>query len=145
MPNKEIAADWFIESNPQFDGRGVIIAVFDSGVDPAADGLKLSINKEILLLNFSTSGDIDSSKVIKADANGCITGASGISLVVNPSWTNPTGEWHVGCKLVYELFTSSLTSRLKKERKKKWDEKNQEAIAEAVKNLDQFDQVISIN
>ncbi|KAF9626566.1 hypothetical protein IFM89_035451 [Coptis chinensis] len=63
-----------------------------------------------------------------------------ISLVVNPSWTNPTGEWHVGCKLVYELFTSSLTSHLKKERKKKWDEKKQEAIAEAVKNLDLFDQ-----
>ncbi|KAF9604037.1 hypothetical protein IFM89_001397 [Coptis chinensis] len=30
--------------------------------------------------------------------------------------------------------------RKEKERKKKWDEKNQEAIAEAVKNLDQFDQ-----
>ncbi|KAF9604994.1 hypothetical protein IFM89_012950, partial [Coptis chinensis] len=38
-----------------------------------------SINKEILLLNFITgSGDIDTSKVVKADANGCITGASGL-------------------------------------------------------------------
>ncbi|KAF9616739.1 hypothetical protein IFM89_032258 [Coptis chinensis] len=82
--------------------------------------------------------------VVKADANGCITGASGISLVVNPSWTNPTGEWNVGYKFVYELFTSSLTSHLKKERKKKCDEKNQEAIAKAVKNLNQFDQAISI-
>lgn len=30
---------------------------------------------------------------------------------------------------------------LQKERKKKWDEKNQEAIAEAVKQLDEFDKV----
>ncbi|KAJ4961404.1 hypothetical protein NE237_021314 [Protea cynaroides] len=31
----------------------------------------------------------------------------------NPSWKNPSGEWHVGCKLVYELFTDNLTSPLK--------------------------------
>lgn len=34
-------------------------------------------------------------------------------LVVNASWKNPSQEWHVGCKLVYELFTDTLTSRLK--------------------------------
>lgn len=38
---------------------------------------------------------------------------SGNSLVVNSSWKNPSGEWHVGCKLIYELFTSTLTDRLK--------------------------------
>lgn len=37
----------------------------------------------------------------------------GASLVVNSSWKNPSGEWHVGSKLVYELFTDTLTSRLK--------------------------------
>ncbi|THG01089.1 hypothetical protein TEA_016291 [Camellia sinensis var. sinensis] len=73
---------------------------------------------------------------IRIDRALCISGAS---LVVNSSWKNPSGEWHVGYKLVYELFTDTLTSRLKKERKKKWDEKHQEAIAEAVKCLDEFD------
>lgn len=38
---------------------------------------------------------------------------SGVPLVVNSSWKNPTGEWRVGCKLVYELFTDTLTSRVK--------------------------------
>ena len=37
----------------------------------------------------------------------------GASLVVNSSWENPSGEWRVGYKLVYELFTGTLTSRLK--------------------------------
>ncbi len=37
----------------------------------------------------------------------------GASLVINSSWKNPSGEWHVGCKLVYELFTDTLTSRVK--------------------------------
>lgn len=38
---------------------------------------------------------------------------TGASLVVNTSWKNPSGEWHVGYKLIYELFTEKLTSRLK--------------------------------
>ena len=28
MPKKEIAADRFIEAHPNFDGRGVVIAIF---------------------------------------------------------------------------------------------------------------------
>lgn len=38
---------------------------------------------------------------------------TGASLVVDSSWKNPSGEWHVGYKLVYELFTDTLTSRVK--------------------------------
>ncbi|KAL5708116.1 tripeptidyl-peptidase II [Ranunculus cassubicifolius] len=143
MPKKEIAADRFIESNPLFDGRGSLIAIFDTGVDPAADGLQVTSDgkpKIIDVLDCTGSGDIDTSNVVKADADGYIAGASGSSLAVNPSWKNPTGEWHVGCKLVYDFFPDSLASRLKKERKKRWDEKNQEAIAQAVKQLDEFEQ-----
>ncbi|PHT53171.1 Tripeptidyl-peptidase 2 [Capsicum baccatum] len=142
MPKKEIAADRFIEAHPEYDGRGVIIAIFDSGVDPAAAGLRVTSDgkpKVIDVLDCTGSGDVDTSTVVKADEDGRIPGASGASLVINSSWKNPSGEWHVGCKLVYELFTDTLTSRVKKERKRRWDEKNQEAIAEAVKQLDQFD------
>ncbi|OVA01192.1 Peptidase S8/S53 domain [Macleaya cordata] len=143
MPKKEIGADRFIEAHPDYDGRGVLIAIFDSGVDPAAAGLEVTSEgkpKIIDVLDCTGSGDVDTSKVVKADPDGCILGASGAPLVVNPSWVNPSGDWHVGYKLVYELFTDTLTSRLKKERKKKWDEKNQESIAEAVKHLNDFDQ-----
>ncbi|KAK6155687.1 hypothetical protein DH2020_009935 [Rehmannia glutinosa] len=142
MPKKEIAADRFVEAHPEYDGRGVVIAIFDSGVDPAAAGLKVTSDgkpKILDVIDCTGSGDIDTSTIVKADDNGRICGTSGNSLVVNSSWKNPSGEWHVGCKLVYELFTNTLTDRLKKERKKRWDEKNQEAIAEAVKHLDEFD------
>ncbi|XP_031094573.1 tripeptidyl-peptidase 2 isoform X2 [Ipomoea triloba] len=142
MPKKEIAADRFIEAHPHYDGRGAIIAIFDSGVDPAAAGLQVTSDgkpKVLDVLDCTGSGDVDTSTVVKADADGCIQGASGASLIVNSAWNNPSGEWHVGCKLVFELFTDDLTSRVKKERKKKWDEKNQEAITEAVKQLDEFD------
>ncbi|XP_050387526.1 tripeptidyl-peptidase 2, partial [Argentina anserina] len=143
MPKKEIAADRFIEAHPNYDGRGVVIAIFDSGVDPAAAGLQVTSDgkpKILDVLDCSGSGDVDTSKVVKADENCCITGASGASLLVNSSWKNPSGEWHVGYKLVYELFTNTLTSRLKKERRKKWDKHNQEEIAKDVKHLHEFDQ-----
>ncbi|XAR53659.1 Tripeptidyl-peptidase II [Bertholletia excelsa] len=142
MPKKEIGADRFLEAHPNFDGRGVVIAIFDSGVDPAAAGLQVTSDgkpKILDVIDCTGSGDIDTSNVVKADADGCIRGASGATLIVNSSWKNPSGEWHVGYKLVYELFTDTLTSRLKTERKKKWDEKHQEAVAEAVKQLDEFD------
>ncbi|RDY13416.1 Tripeptidyl-peptidase 2, partial [Mucuna pruriens] len=143
MPKKEIAADRFLDAHSEYDGRGALIAIFDSGVDPAADGLQVTSDgkpKVLDVIDCTGSGDIDTSKVVKAGADGRICGASGASLVINTSWKNPSGEWHVGYKLVYELFTENLISRLKKERKKKWDEKNQEEIARAVKQLSDFDQ-----
>ncbi|XP_022724563.1 tripeptidyl-peptidase 2-like isoform X2 [Durio zibethinus] len=143
MPKKEIGADRFIEAHAHYDGRGALIAIFDSGVDPAAAGLQLTSDgkpKILDVIDCTGSGDVDTSEVVKADGDGRIHGASGASLVVNSSWKNPSGEWHVGYKLVYELFTDTLTSRLKKERKKKWDEKNQVEIAKAVMHLDEFDQ-----
>ncbi|KAJ3680504.1 hypothetical protein LUZ60_016782 [Juncus effusus] len=142
MPKKEIGADRFLEKNPEFDGRGVLVAIFDSGVDPAAAGLQETPDgkpKILDVIDCTGSGDVDTSKVVKADDDGCIVGASGAKLALNPSWNNPSQEWRVGCKLVYELFTETLISRLKKERKKKWDEVNQEAISEALKQLNEFD------
>ncbi|XP_024625143.2 tripeptidyl-peptidase 2 isoform X2 [Medicago truncatula] len=145
MPKTEIGVDRFLHSYPHYDGRGVLIAIFDSGVDPAAAGLQVTSDgkpKILDILDCTGSGDIDTSKVVKADADGCISGASGASLAINTSWKNPSGDWHVGYKLVYELFTETLTSRLKKERKNKWDEKNQEEIAKTVQQLSDFDQKV---
>jgi tripeptidyl-peptidase-2 len=56
---------------------------------------------------------VDTSKIVKADEDGFISGASGAKLQVNKGWKNPTGEWRVGSKLAFSLFTDTLTSRLK--------------------------------
>ncbi|GJY09672.1 tripeptidyl-peptidase 2 isoform X2 [Tanacetum coccineum] len=148
MPKKETGADRFIDANPEYDGRGVVVAIFDSGVDPAAAGLQVTSDgkpKVLDVLDCTGSGDVDTSTVVKADESGCIRGASGASLIINPSWNNPSGEWHVGYKLIYELLTDTLVSRLKKERKKNWDENNQETIAEAVKQLEEFDKQTKVD
>ncbi|KAL2642830.1 hypothetical protein R1flu_010417 [Riccia fluitans] len=142
MPKKEVGADSFLKKFPVYDGRGVTIAIFDSGVDPAAAGLETTSDgrpKIIDVVDCTGSGDIDTSSVVKADNDGYISGASGARLQINKSWKNPSGDWHVGYKFAFGLFTDTLVTRIKKERKRKWAEEQREAITVAMRQLTAFD------
>ncbi|MCO5584159.1 hypothetical protein L7F22_038082 [Adiantum nelumboides] len=142
MPKKEIGAERFLYSHPEYDGRGIIIAIFDSGVDPAAAGLQITSDgkpKILDILDCTGSGDVDVSTIVKADKDGVLKGASGAVLQVSSAWTNPSGEWHVGYKLAYELFTETLVSRLKHDRKKTWEKQHAEALTTVLRRILEFD------
>ena len=44
------------------------------------------------VVDCTGSGDVDMSKVVKADDEGHVIGVFGDKLRVNPAWNNPSGE-----------------------------------------------------
>jgi len=136
QPRKETAAAAFVSKNPQYDGRGVVIAIFDSGIDPAAGGMQVTSDGKPKLIDRydgSGAGDVDTSKVVEVK-DGQITGLTGRTLKIPPSWTNPTGRFHIGMKSSFELYPRGLLNRIIPERRQKlWDEDHKKATAEAVR------------
>ena len=120
-PTMETQAGSFLAKNPTFDGRGIIVAVLDTGVDPASSGLLSCPDGRPKLLDVvecSGSGDVVMGAPAKCDAKTplTLTGVSGRSLTLSPSWVNPTGEWRVGVKRAFELYPKPLVQRIKGER-----------------------------
>ena len=60
LPASEIGADAFRAAHPEWDGRGVAVAILDTGVDAFAPGLlqtSTGLTKLIDVRDFSTEGD----------------------------------------------------------------------------------------
>ncbi|MEE3001706.1 MAG: S8 family serine peptidase [Planctomycetota bacterium] len=126
QPKVETGAADFLKAHPSMDGRGIVVAIFDTGVDPGADGLQVTSDgrpKIIDIVDGTGSGDVDTSTVVTAD-EGMIDGLSGRTLLVPGDWNNPSGEWHIGIKAAWDLYPGQLVSRMKQERRRTFKEQH---------------------
>jgi len=129
LPKTSTQALAFIKQNPEYDGRGVVIAIFDTGVDPGAAGLQVCPDgsPKILDLHDCTgAGDVvmKEKRVAETDLDtgkDVIVGLTGKKLLLNPDWKNPTKEYRVGIKAMYEVFPEPLVTRMRLERKAQWE------------------------
>lgn len=151
----------FLQKYPQYDGRDVIVAVLDTGVDPAAEGLQTTLDgrpKIIDVVDVTGSGDVDTSTVVEVSADGDgVKGLTGRTLKFNPSWVNPTGKYNIGIKRLFDLFPKPVVTRIQGtqgeraakfaltrsvppgERKKAWEVQHNALLAQAQHALVAFE------
>jgi tripeptidyl-peptidase II len=136
LSKTETGADEFLEKYPNADGRGTVVAIFDTGVDPGVEGLQTTPDgrpKIIDLVDGTGNGNV--STIIVRKANGkTLTGLTGRTLKLG-DWENPKQEYHLGMKAAYDFFPSyyrlhGLVERLKKEREKKFQKSQQSRRAQ---------------
>jgi tripeptidyl-peptidase-2 len=144
LPKKETGALSFLSKYPNYDGKGVLIAILDTGVDPGAPGLQYTSDskpKIIDLIDATGAGDVDISTVRRVDSDGYVVGLTGRKLKIPASWSNPSGEFRVGMKALYDLSSSALRDRLKKERKEKlWQPFHDAALVQCQNRLNESNQ-----
>ncbi|KAI8146465.1 hypothetical protein BJV82DRAFT_598642 [Fennellomyces sp. T-0311] len=144
MPKQDTQAAAFVKKYPEYDGRGTVIAILDTGVDPGAAGLHVTTDgkpKVVDMVDCTGGGDVATTKIVKpTEENGTkvIQGLSGRTLILDPSWKCPANEYRVGLKRAYELFPSELVSRLKSERKEQFELKHAQLLNEAQQKLGEF-------
>jgi tripeptidyl-peptidase-2 len=137
LPKEETLAAQFLQRFPEFDGRGAVVAILDTGVDPGASGLQTTPDgrpKIVDIVDATGAGDVDTTTVVEA-ADGKIA-VAGRTLTLNPEWTLSTdGKYHVGTVAAYDIFPLQLVSRLKKERKDKFDIDQRAAVNDVQEKL----------
>lgn len=146
VPRASTQADMFLTKHPECDGRNIVVAILDTGTDPGAPGLSSKCPdgrpKMVDVVDATGSGDIDMGAVKQAtDKDGAliVEGKSGRTLTLNSAWTNPTGDWRVGAKRLFDVVPGGLSGRVKGERKKALDEAQRAATAKARTLISEFD------
>ncbi|GJM24742.1 MAG: serine protease [Phycisphaerae bacterium] len=89
----------FLANHPNDDGRGVVIAVLDTGVDPSIPGLTKNPDGSVKVVDvqdFSGEGDIDLHVVRRDDSGKAIVNyeddGAAISYALPKNWTDGAGE-----------------------------------------------------
>jgi len=134
----------FLRKHPEYDGRGTVVAVLDTGVDPAAKGLQVTstgLPKLIDIVDCTGSGDVDTTTVVSLEDNtsGEVKGLSGRALKLNPAWNIPSKSIRLGIKRAYDLFPRPLVSRMQDQRKARWDIEQHQHMTNAQRELSAFD------
>ncbi|GAB0489022.1 hypothetical protein MMPV_000237 [Pyropia vietnamensis] len=151
LPKDATGVSEYLAAHANHDGRGVTVAVLDTGVDPGAAGLRRTSDgrvKVVDIIDCTASGDVPLSGrgVVSADGRS-LTGITGRTLQLTNEMralaargAAPTadgtavhhaaGEWRLGVASAARLFPSGLASRISAERRVAWEAIHRDKLAD---------------
>ena len=142
MPKTDIQADVFLDEYPEYDGRGVTVAIFDTGVDPGAPGMQTTPDgrpKIVDIVDGTGSGDVDTTTVVELEGGRTVEGLSGRELTLPTSWSIPDGTVRLGLKPAHELYPGGLSRRTQNERREDLEKAHRPLIERARTDLGDWD------
>ena len=144
IPKEETKILELLRGQPTADGRGVKIAVLDTGCDLAAAGLQETsegLPKYLDFLDCTGDGDIDTTATVKipeANETSTIKGRSGRDLTLGQWAPKPGSEVRLGSIRLYDFIPRSVRSRLIRERKEVFVTEHRRLIAKTQQTLDEL-------
>ena len=141
LPKDETGVSLLREANPNADGRGVLVAVMDTGCDLAAAGLQTTSNgqpKYIDFLDCTGGGDVDMTSSKTKSADGTLEDASGATLKLG-EWAEGVEEFRVGAAHLWTLLPGSTRDRVLAERKELFEATHSAAATRMQRDLDAAD------
>jgi tripeptidyl-peptidase-2 len=146
QPKRETQAEEFLKKHPSYNGKDVVIAILDTGVDPAAPGLsKCPDGKDKILdvVDCTGSGDVVLSEEVSpsSDLPGILLGLSGNKLKIGAHWQNPSGKFRLGLIKLYDFFATCLVKRIAEERKEKFLKEHSILLGKEQAKLDEWNKL----
>ncbi|KAJ2161782.1 hypothetical protein GGF46_001204 [Coemansia sp. RSA 552] len=135
LPRADTQAAEFVRKHPTYDGRGTVVAILDTGIDPRAQGLQVTSDgqrKVVDYIDCTGSGDVALGPPQTCTGDTLeVRGTSGRTLRLNAAWSNPSGQWRVGAKRLYDIAPPDVKINAQRERDEYFG-KTAQQLADAV-------------
>ena len=151
VPRNETKSLEYVKQNPDYDGKGVVIGILDTGIDPGATGVQYMADgtpKLIDLVDCTGSGDVDVSTIVQVNEKYQVKGLSGRTLQLDKNWWKEKQQQdqtafpsvQLGIKPAHELFPESLVTRVKAHRKKELEKSVNQYTSEVRQKISDWQQ-----
>jgi subtilisin family serine protease len=119
LPKADLGVDRFLAQHPQADGRGVLVAILDTGVDLNHPGLLRTPSGERKIVDVfdATDNGLLDLPLILQTADSVLTGLTGRTLHLG-RFRSDDGNYRLGRLSAREIFPPGLVGRLLQERRR---------------------------
>ena len=122
LPKRDLGVVEFIRNHPEYDGRGIRVAVLDTGIDPGHPFLQATPQGERKIVDWydaTTDGWIPLRDAGEAN-HGNLLGLSGRRLMLG-KWAAPGRTFSLG-RIDSDWLPGGLASRIRRERQETWED-----------------------